>query len=39
VSIKNGVLLRLAASDFDVLITADQDIEFSRTSIPYRSRF
>ena len=26
-SFKNGVLLRLAAQDFDVLITADQNLE------------
>lgn len=29
-SFKNGVLLRLAAIDFDVLITADQNIEFQQ---------
>ena len=29
-SFKNGVLLQLAASDFDVLITADQNIEFQQ---------
>ena len=29
-SFKNGVLLRLAASDFDVLITADQNMEFQQ---------
>lgn len=29
-SFKNGVLLQLAAADFDVLITADQNIEFQQ---------
>ena len=29
-SFKNGVLLRLAASEFDVLVTADQNIEFQQ---------
>jgi hypothetical protein len=29
-SLGNGVLLRLAANDFDVLITADQNIEFQQ---------
>ena len=29
-SFKNGLLLQLAATDFDVLITADQNIEFQQ---------
>ena len=29
-SFKNGVLLRLASADFDVLITADQNLEFQQ---------
>ena len=29
-SFKNGVLLQLAATDFDVLITADQNLEFQQ---------
>jgi len=29
-SFKNGVLLRLAATGFDVLITADQNVEFQQ---------
>jgi hypothetical protein len=29
-SFKNGVLLELAATDFDVLITADQNLEFQQ---------
>jgi hypothetical protein len=29
-SVKNGALLRLAAIDFDVLITADQNLEFQQ---------
>jgi hypothetical protein len=29
-SFANGVLLRLAAADFDVLITADQSLEFQQ---------
>ena len=29
-SFKNGILLRLASTDFDVLVTADQNIEFQQ---------
>ena len=29
-SFKNGALLRLASTDFDVLITADQNLEFQQ---------
>ena len=29
-SVKNGALLRLASTDFDVLVTADQNLEFQQ---------
>ena len=30
-SVTNGVLLRLASADFDVLLTADQNLEFQQS--------